>query len=59
MEILWMFGFFCLAPLAFVAFGYWLGAGAPGWPWALVKRDAPGLSQSHPHPYYDEEVYQK
>lgn len=57
MEILLMLGFFCLGPLLLIAFGYWLGAGAPGWPWSVVRRDSPRQSQHTP--YYDEEAYQR
>ncbi len=34
MEILAVIGIMCFVPLLLVAFGYWLGSGAPGWPWA-------------------------
>jgi hypothetical protein len=57
MEFILIIGTFCIVPLLLISFGYWLGLGAPGWPWAVVKRDSPGRSQQTP--YYDEEAYQR
>ena len=51
MEIFLAFTFFCFGPFLLIGFGYWLGRGAPGWPWAVVRR-GPG---SVGHPYYEEE----
>ena len=49
MEFL-LFGlFFCVVPLLLIFFGVWIGRGAPGIPYKLVKRDAPAAD------YYDEE----
>ena len=38
-ELGLVFSFFCLWPLLLIIFGYWLGKGAPGWPWKMVRRD--------------------
>lgn len=57
MEYLLMFSFFCLLPMALIVFGFWLGKGAPGWPWALVERDRAAGAQT---PYHNrEEVYHR
>ncbi|NJN99271.1 MAG: hypothetical protein HC875_36845, partial [Anaerolineales bacterium] len=41
MEIFLAFSFFCFGPFVLVGFGYWLGRGAPGWPWAVIRRAGP------------------
>lgn len=43
METLQSIGMCCLLPLALCGLplvaGYWLGRGAPGWPWVLAPRE--------------------
>jgi len=54
MEILLITGFFCFGPLFLIAFGYWLGKGSPGWPWAVIRRDGydgDEGGESGPSPY--------
>jgi len=51
-------GFFCLGPLALVAFGFWLGKGAPGFPWKLTRRDGYGDEEIEDrNPYQRESHY--
>lgn len=60
MEILAVIGIMCFIPLLLVAFGYWLGRGAPGWPWAVVRRDGQQpASVTGRQVYYDREEYQR
>lgn len=59
MEILAVIGIMCFVPLLLVAFGYWLGRGAPGWPWAVVRRDDQQPAAYSSPVYYDCEEYQR
>jgi hypothetical protein len=62
MEILAVLTILCFAPFAILVFGYWLGRGAPGWPWALVRREPeqPGGAYSNGRKvYYEQEEYQR
>lgn len=54
MEIFLAFSFFCFGPFVLIGFGYWLGRGAPGWPWAVIRRSGPGGVAGR-SPYYEEE----
>lgn len=57
MEILAVLTIMCFAPFAILVFGYWLGRGAPGWPWALVRREPEQPVSSNV--YYDRGEYQR
>ncbi len=50
METLFIVGFFCIVPLLLFSFGVWVGKGAPGWPWKVVRRDEADI-------YEGEETY--
>lgn len=54
MEIITALTVMCFVPFGILVFGYWLGRGAPGWPWALVRREAEGQPASR-NVYYGEE----
>lgn len=56
MEIFITLLFFCFGPLAIFLFGVWVGRGAPGWPWRVVRRDAARSHQAGPYDEF-EEVY--
>jgi hypothetical protein len=52
-------GFFCVGPIILMAFGFWLGRGAPGFPWKLARRagyDDAGEETSN-NPYGRENNY--
>lgn len=58
MEIVLFVGFFCLGPLVLMAFGFWLGRGAPGFPVKLVRRDQPiAYYEDEDHPVYQAKGY--
>lgn len=55
MEFTAVIGIMCIVPLLLVAFGYWLGRGSPGWPWALVRRDGENVyTNGRQTSYFDE-----
>ncbi len=56
MEILTALTVMCFVPFGILVFGYWLGRGAPGWPWALVRR---GPEQPTGRNVYYGEEYQQ
>lgn len=58
MEILAVLTIMCFAPFAILVFGYWLGRGAPGWPWALVRREPEQPVSGGRNVYYERETYQ-
>lgn len=54
MEIFLALLIFCVGPFVIFAFGVWVGRGAPGWPWRVVRRDV-ARSRHQAGPFYDEE----
>lgn len=60
MEILTAVTVMCFVPFGILVFGYWLGRGAPGWPWALVRREPESQQQANGrNVYYEREEYQR
>lgn len=62
MEILTAVTIMCFVPFGILVFGYWLGRGAPGWPWALVRREPEQDTTRRGvvgNVYYDKEEYQR